>query len=96
MIRNEKAHEHKQIFLVTARGGVSRPAAVSRPVARCQKFMCCVRNQRNINIFVWVPGREDTRPGGSVTGVTEQLFMCLFRPLDNELSNFPVNPNLAN
>ena len=51
---------------------------VSRPVARGQKFMCCVRNPRNINIFVRVPGREDsgTRPGGSVTGVTEKLFMC--------------------
>ena len=42
----------------------------------------------NINIFVRVPGREDsgTRLGGSVTGVTEklfmcQMFMCLFRPL---------------
>ena len=23
------------------------------------KFMCCVRNPRNINIFVRVPGRED-------------------------------------
>ena len=50
--------------------------------------MCCVRNPRNINIFVRVPGREESgsRPGGSVTGVTEklfmcQMFMCLFRPL---------------
>ena len=57
-------------------------------MARGQKFMCCVRNPRNINIFVRVPGREDSgaRPGGSVTGVTEklfmcQMFMCLFRPL---------------
>ena len=60
-------------------------------VARGQKFMCCLRNPRNIKIFVRAPGREDsgTRPGGSVTGVTEKLFMCqmlmcLFRPL-----NFP-------
>ena len=50
--------------------------------------MCCVRNPRNINIFVRVPGREDSgsQPGGSVTGVTEklfmcQMFMCLFWPL---------------
>ena len=50
--------------------------------------MCCVRNPRNINVFVRVPGREESgsRPGGSVTGVTEklfmcQMFMCLFRPL---------------
>ena len=43
---------------------------VSRPVARGQKFMCCVRNPKNINIFV------RTRPGGSMTGVTEKSFMC--------------------
>ena len=51
------------------------------------KFMCCVRNPRNINVFVRVPGLEESgsRAGGSVTGVTEklfmcQMFMCLFRP----------------
>ena len=88
----EKAHKHKQIFPVTARvGGGGFPTGwpgVSRPVARGQKFMCCVRNPRNINIFVRVPGWEDsgTQPGGSVTGVAEklfmcQMFMCLFRPL---------------
>ena len=51
---------------------------VSRPVAMGQKFMCCVRNPRNINVFVQVPGREESGswPGGSVTGVTEKLFMC--------------------
>ena len=58
-------------------------------MARGQKFMCCVRNPRNINAFVRAPGREESgsRPGGSVTGVTEklfmcQMFMCLFRPLE--------------
>ena len=63
---------------------------VSRPVARGQKFMCCVGNPRNINVFVRVPGREESgsRPGGSVTGVTEklfmcQMFMCLLRPLSS-------------
>ena len=89
----EKAHKHKQIFPVTARAGRGLPSpdrrgGVSRPVARGQKFMCYVRNPRNINVFVRVPGREESgsRPGGSVTGVTEklfmcQMFMCLFRPL---------------
>ena len=88
----EKAHKHEQICPVTARArGVSRPGwggGVSRPVARGQKFMCCVRNPTNINVFVRVPGREESgsRPGGSVTLVTEkvfmcQMFMCLFRPL---------------
>ena len=71
--------------------GVGLPTgwgSVSRPVARGRKFVCCVRNPRNINVFVRVPGREESgsRPGGSVTGVTEklfmyQMFMCLFRPL---------------
>ena len=84
---------NKQIFPVTARVGGGSPdrvgGGVSRPVARGQKFMCCVRNPRNINVFVRVPDREESgsRPGGSVTGVTEklfmcQMFMCLFRPLD--------------
>ena len=87
----EKAHKHKQIFPVTARVGGGLPTGwpeVSRPAARGQKFMCCVRNPRNINIFVRAPGREESgsRPGGSVTGVTEklfmcQMFMCLFRPV---------------
>ena len=77
-----KAHKHKLIFPVTARvGGGGLPTGwpgVSRPVARGQRFMCCVRNPRNINICVREPGREDsgTRPGGSVTGVTEKVFMC--------------------
>ena len=33
---------------------------------------------RNINIFVRIPrpAGSGTRPGGSVTGVTEKLFMC--------------------
>ena len=87
----EKAHKHKQILPVTARVGGGLPTGwpgVSRPVARSQKLMCCVRNPRNINIFVRVPGWEDsgTRPGRSATGVTEklfmcQMFMCLFWPL---------------
>ena len=66
-------------------------------VARGQMFMCCVWKPRNINIFVWVLGREDRWPGGSVTGATEKLFMCqmficLFWPLEKreeELSGAP-------
>ena len=88
----EKAHKHKQISPVTARAGGGSPdragGGFSRPVARGQKFMCCVRNPRNINVFDRVPGREESGswPGGSVTGVTEklfmcQMFMCLFRAL---------------
>ena len=66
----EKAHKHKQSFPVTAPGGGGLPAGwpgVSRPVARGQKFMFCVRNPRNLSIFVRVPGRggSGTRPGGS-------------------------------
>ena len=55
---NEKAHKHKQFCPVTAwvRG-------VSRLGDQGSMFMCCVRNPRDINIFV---------PGGSVTGVTEE------------------------
>ena len=66
----EKAHKHKQNFPVTARlGGGGSPDPVARglqtgwPGARGQKLMCCVRNPRNINILVQVPGREDRVPG---------------------------------
>ena len=58
----EKAQKHKQFFPVIAWVGGRLSTGwpgVSRPVARGQKFMCCVRNARNINIFVRVPGRED-------------------------------------
>ena len=72
----KKAHKHKQFCPVTAwvRGG---GLPTGWPGVKC--FMCCVRNPRNINIFVRIPG-------GSVTGVTEklfmyQMFMCLFWPL---------------
>ena len=57
--------------------------------------MCCVRNPRNINVFVRVPGREESgsRPGGSVTGVTEKLFMCqMFMCLSSGESNRPLTP----
>ena len=71
--------KHKQLSNDCPVGGVS-----PHRVARGQTFVCCVRNPRNINKFC--PG---TRPGGSVTGVTEklfmcQMFMCLFWPLTRD------------
>ena len=51
----EKAHKHKQFCPVIAWVG----GGSTDRVARGQIFMCCVRNPRNINIFVRVPGRED-------------------------------------
>ena len=62
--QREKAHKHKQNFPVTAwvGGGVSRPRGGGG-----QKFMCCVRNPRNINVFVRVPGREESGfPAGRI------------------------------
>ena len=96
---HQDVHERKRhininkFFLWLPGGGGGSPDRVGGGSpdreARGQKFMCCVRNPRNINIFVRVPGREESgsRPGGSVTGVTEklfmcQMFMCLFRPLN--------------
>ena len=100
----EKAHKHKQIFSVTARvGGVFRPGGRGSPDRWSGvKSLCAVwRNPRNINVFVRVPGREESGfpAGRKVTGVTEklfmcQMFMCLFRPLKfqrifpSEISNF--------
>ena len=54
-LRKGKAHKHQQFFPVTGQVGGGSPDRV----ARGQTFMCCVRNPRNINIFVQVPGRED-------------------------------------
>ena len=62
--KNQERKRHINInkfFRDCARGG-GLPTGwpgVSRPVARGQKFMCCVRNPRSISIFVRVPGRED-------------------------------------
>ena len=82
----QKAHKHKENFPVTARvGGVSWPGFFTGGQGSKVHVLCA--EPRNINIFVRVPGREESgsRPGGSVTGVTEklfmcQMFMCLFRP----------------
>ena len=54
MSGKEKAHKHKQFCPVTAWVSVGSPDRV----VRGQVFMCCVRNPRSINIFVWVPGWE--------------------------------------
>ena len=47
----EKAHKHKQISPVTARAGGGSTDRVGGGLptgGRGQKFMCCVRNPRNI------------------------------------------------
>ena len=56
----KKAHKHKKSFWpVTVRWGEE----VSGRVSRGQRFMCYLRNPRNINLFVQVPDREDRWPG---------------------------------
>ena len=80
----EKAHNHKQIFLVTARAGGGLPTGWGGGSPdRCQGsnvYVLCAEPKTHKNF------RSGTRPGGSVTGVTKklfmcQMFMCLFRPL---------------
>ena len=84
----EKAHKHKQNFPVTARvGGVSRPGGQGSPGQGSptggqgsKVYVLCAEPKEHKHF------RPGTRPGGSVTGVTEklfmfQMFMCLFRPL---------------
>ena len=55
--RSEKkeAHKHKSLCPLTVRLGGGSPGRVSRG----QRFMCYLRNPRNINLFVRVPDRED-------------------------------------
>ena len=96
----EKAHKHKQIFPVTAQAGGGSPDRVGgdlptgwgggspdRVGGGSKVYVLCAEPKEHKR-FVQVPGREESgaRPGGSVTGVTEklfmcQMFMCLFRPL---------------
>ena len=74
----EKAHKHKQFGPVTACLGEGGGGSPDR-VARGQMVMCCVRNPRNINILVRVPGREDRWPGWSrIYCLCEKVFMCAF------------------
>ena len=81
-----KAHKHKhqQIFPVTARvGGVSPDRVATGLPTGGQGSKVCVLCAEPKEHKHFRPG---TRPGGSVTVVTEklfmcQMFMCLFRPL---------------
>ena len=83
----EKAHKHKQIFPVTAPGGGGSPDRVARGLPTggqgSKVYVLCAEPKEHKHF------RPGTRPGGSVTGVTEklfmcQMFMCLFRPLVND------------
>ena len=73
----EEAHKHKQIFPVS-------PDRVARGLptgGQGSKVYVPCAEPKEYKHF-----RPGTRPGGSVTGVTEklfmcQMFMCLFRPL---------------
>ena len=97
----KKAHKHKQSFPVTARVGGGLPTGwpgVSRPVARGQKFMCyvlCAEPKEHKHFRPGTrPGGSGSRLGGSVTGVTEklfmcQMFMCLFRLLELAIKLLP-------
>ena len=80
----EKAHKHKQIFPVTARWGGGSPDRVARDLPTggqgSKVYVLCAEPKEHKHF------RPGTRPGGSVTGVTEklfmcQMFMCLFRLL---------------
>ena len=82
----EKAHKHKQIFLVTA-----SPDWVARGLPTggqgSKVYVLCAEPNEHKHFRPGTrPGGSGARPGGSVTGVTEklfmcQMFMCLFRPL---------------
>ena len=66
--RKEKAHKHKQIFRwLPGRGGgeVSRPGGQGSNV-----YVLCAEPKEHKHF------RPGARLGGSVTGVTEKLFMC--------------------
>ena len=80
----EKAHKHKQFFPVTARLGGVLPTGWRQG---SNVYVVCAEPKEHKHF------RPGTRPGGSVTGVTEklfmcQVFMCLFWPL---LSGEEVN-----
>ena len=80
----EKAHKHKQISPVIARVGGGSPDRVARGLPTggqgSKVYVLCAEPKEHKHF------RPGTRPAGSVTGVTEklfmcQMFMCLFRPL---------------
>ena len=75
----EKAHKHKQSLSGDCPGGGGGlPIGWS---AGGQTFMCCVRNPRNIKIFVWVPGREDRWPGWPSNCLCATCSCAFFWPL---------------
>ena len=75
----ERAHTHKQICPVTARLGGVLPTGGQWSPDRWPgvKSLCAVCHKQ-FRPDTW-PGGPGTRPGGSVTGVTEKLFMCQIR-----------------
>ena len=89
-----EAHKHKQIFPVTARVGVG---GLPTGWGGSKVYVLCTEPKEYNHLG------SDTRPGGSVTGVTEklfmcQMFMCLFRPLNWACDNwgvyqFPIEGN---
>ena len=80
----EKAHKHKENFPVTAQMGRGSPDRVARGLPTggqgSKVYVLCTEPKEHKHF------RPGTRPGGSVTRVTEklfmcQMFMCLFWPL---------------
>ena len=71
-IRKGKAHKHKQIFLVTGGGGSPDRVARGLPTGGqgSKVYVLCAERKEHKHFCLC------TRPGGSVTGVTEKLFMC--------------------
>ena len=60
-------------------------------VARAQTFMCCVRNPRNINSFIRVPGREDRWPGWPRNYFAPNVYVPFLAPrfvLGEKVPNF--------
>ena len=77
----EKAHKHKHIFPVTARAGGGSPDRVARGLPTggqgSKIYVLCAEPKEHKHFRPGTrPGRSGTWPGGSVTGVTEKLFMC--------------------
>ena len=92
----EKAHKHKTNFSGDCPGppGGGSPDRVARGLPTSglgsKVYVLCAEVKEHKHF------RPGTRPGGSVTGVTEklfmyQMFMCLFRPLSNKRQNRDVH-----
>ena len=91
----EKAHKHKQNFAATAWVGGGSPDRVARGLPTggqgSKVYVLCAEPKEHKHFRPGTrPGGLGTRSGGSVTGVTEklfmcQMFMCLFWPLENRV-----------